>query len=310
VNKKTTFVVITIMISMTGFLILNFGLNNNSQVNSSNFMNFNFVAVGDWGCNLNTETIVKNMQEKDPEIVLGLGDYSYKDSSECWFETVEPLIENMRISIGNHDTDSSEKLKSYFENFGLENQYYSFDFRNVHFIVLSTEPLLILNSTQYSFVEKDLINTASDPRYDWIIIYYHMPSYISPNSAHEPLINFTSLYHPLFEKYGVDLVLQGHVHNYERSFPIKFDPNNSTNPIITDRNENLYNEPDGQIFATVGTGGAALHSFRGKDYHAFTQYVGFGFMNIEIVDEGKTLDAKFYTRDGSIWDHFIIRKEG
>jgi hypothetical protein len=71
-------------------------------------------------------------------------------------------------------------------------------------------------------------------------------------------------YHPLFEQYGVDLVLQGYNHNYERTYPIKFNNTGLTNPIETSTNTTFYKDPDGEIFATVGTGGKSVDSFMVK----------------------------------------------
>ena len=45
---------------------------------------FNFVAVGDWDCNSETEDTVDNIIEQDPELVLALGDLSYNGKAKCW----------------------------------------------------------------------------------------------------------------------------------------------------------------------------------------------------------------------------------
>ncbi|MGA9908921.1 MAG: hypothetical protein WBP84_01800, partial [Nitrososphaeraceae archaeon] len=49
---------------------------------------FNFDAVGDWGCNSNTKNTVTNIQGKKPERVLALGDYSYTSTATCWLNTI------------------------------------------------------------------------------------------------------------------------------------------------------------------------------------------------------------------------------
>jgi hypothetical protein len=120
------------------------------------------------------------------------------------------------------------------------------------------------------------------------------------------------VYHPLFEKYDVDLVLQGHHHNYERSYPIKYNNANSSLPIITDANtNNYYSNPEGQIFVvTVGTGGAFAHSFLAKEPYMARHYNGYCFLNIDVVDNGQTFNATFYSNDGSITDQFSIKKNG
>src|SRR5438874_2504239 len=93
----------------------------------------------------------------------------------------------------------------------------------------------------------------------WIIVIYHRPAYTSP-SVHSADIALRDLYHPLFEKYHVDLVLQGHNHAYERSYPIEYNSMSPLNPIMTSKNTNNYTNPQGQIFSTVGTGGINLYN--------------------------------------------------
>jgi len=278
------------------------------EVTAQNLPDFNFVAVGDWSCDGRTDTVTP-IFEKNPEVILALGDYSYRDTADCWFELVEPIDDKLKVSFGNHDTENPEMYQQYLEHFNLEKEYYSFDFQNVHFIVLSTEPSYILDPEQYTFLETDLKDAEENPDINWIIVYYHKLAYTSPNNALDPLSYFRNSTHPVFEKYGVDLVLQGHLHSYERSFPIKYNIEDSSNPIITDNATNNYFDPDGQIYATVGTGGASQHTFLGEKAPYFAnQYTGWGFLNIDIINEGKILIGKFYTNDGSVLDQFGIMK--
>ena len=89
---------------------------------------------------------------------------------------------------------------------------------------MSTEEKFETDSEQYSFVVNDLRNAANNPDIKWIIVNMHNPFYASPNNVRNPTAQGTKntgiSYHPLFDKYGVDLVLQGHVHNYQRSYPL------------------------------------------------------------------------------------------
>jgi 3',5'-cyclic AMP phosphodiesterase CpdA len=207
------------------------------------------------------------------------------------------------------------------EYFGLSNQYYSFDYQNVHFTVMSDYVSDEIGSEQYIFVQNDLAKAAADPNIDWIVIVHHDQQYAS--TAHKLLSRankWKEAYHPLFEQYNVDLVLQGHHHSYQRTFPIKF---NSGTPIgtpldaiITDKNEsNNYTNPEGQIFITVGTGGASLFPFKGKPPYMASQYKGYGFLNVDIINSnnnnGQTkLVGTFYANDdgGEIIDQFAITK--
>lgn len=104
-------------------------------------------------------------------------------------------------------------------------------------------------------------------------------------------------------------MLQSHNHNYQRSYPLRFNQTNSSSPIITDKNNSIYENPNGTIFSVVGTGGAILYPFRGKSPYIVTQFQNFGFLNIDIVDNGTKLIGSFYdSRNGSIKDHFTIIK--
>jgi len=273
---------------------------------------FNFVAVGDWGCTSDTIDTVKNIIDKDPEFVLALGDLSYNSSAQCWLDIIDPFVDKTMIAIGNHEVDSPKKLKDYMNFFGLKEQYYSFNYENIHFTVISTELPYEEGSEQYDFVNNDLSKVSSDPNIDWIIMYYHSLAYTSPadigkgNRAEKDL---RDIYHPLLEKYEIDLVLQAHNHNYQRSYPILYNNENSKYPIITESDNNDYYDPKGIIFATVGTGGASIYPLTGQSPYIAKQHEGFGFLNVDVVNDGKTLRGKFYANDGTtIKDQFTITK--
>jgi cytolysin (calcineurin-like family phosphatase) len=127
---------------------------------------------------------VNNIASKNPRLVLGVGDYYYSDynesrSPDCWFKIVKP-IEQRLISIRNHEHDSQSILNFYISHFNLTKQYYSFNYEDVHFVVISTElPAIGIGSEQYSFVDSDLEKASSDARINWIIVYYHQTSYSS-----------------------------------------------------------------------------------------------------------------------------------
>ncbi len=265
---------------------------------------YNVSAAGDWGCNDNTEKTVSDIISKDPEQVLGLGDYSYAHTPDCWLAIVEPIAEKMKITIGNHDDISVSLLNQYMSLFNLSKQYYSFSYQNAHFLVLSTEQ--INDSSQYGFAKGDLAKAASNPNIEWVIVYMHKPLYSSPG-MHGGQRTMRMLYHPLFDKYGVDIVLYGHNHAYERSYPIKYNTANPSAPIITSTNNGSYSDPQGQIFATVGTAGESIYSYDNKSSYIVTQYEGYGFLDMNI--SRNALIAKFYSNsDGAVKDTFAITK--
>jgi calcineurin-like phosphoesterase family protein len=290
--------------------------NNGYKAYGSSLSDFNFAAAGDWECNSRTEDTVDNIVSKNPELVLGLGDYSYDDTADCWLEIIAPLDEKMKIALANHDVVTTSLLNQYMDHFNLTKQFYSFNYQNVHFTVIST--VLLRGSEgaeQYEFVNADLASAASDPNIDWIVVLYHTEAYTSPwvgvpngHNIHTGLNRLKDRYHPLFEKYDVDLVLQADNHNYQRSYPLKYNNANTSAPIITNANTHNYSNPEGQIFVTVGTGGADTHFFLAKEPYMVYHYTGFGFLNVDVIDNGHTFNATFYSNDGDSKDQFTITK--
>jgi hypothetical protein len=177
---------------------------------------------------------------------------------------------------------------------------------------MATEEDFKVGSEQYNFVLSDLRNSASDPAIKWIVATMHTPFYTSPNECSaagcEGDEELRDIYHPLFDKYGVDIVLQAHVRNYERSFPLTFNQESSSKPTITSTSKQEYKNPNGAIYAVVGTGGGELkHDLKGQAaYMAYQQDTDFGVLDIHFSD--KKLDAKFVNNDGATMDQFIIDK--
>ena len=279
---------------------------------------FNFATAGDWACTSDTTDTVNNILDKNPELILGLGDYDYYGpDANCWLERVQPIDDKMKIAIGNQDVEMESKFAQYIEHFGLTNQYYSFDYQNVHFTVMSDYVPDEIGSEQYRFVQNDLAKAAADPNIDWIIVVHHNNAYSSTaNSVISGAFGqWKAAYHPLFELYNVDLVLQGHHHSYQRSYPIQYNSDTSRNPIIIDENTNTYTNPEGQIFLTVGTGGAGLHPLNGNKapYLVTAQDEVHGFLNVDVTNNNNngttTLVGTFYSNNGGeMTDQFTIAK--
>ncbi|MFB5601004.1 MAG: metallophosphoesterase [Nitrososphaeraceae archaeon] len=287
---------------------------------------FNFASVGDWNCKSETKDTVENMIEQSPELVLALGDLSYDSSASCWFKIIQPVADITKIAMGNHESESSKKLKDYKEFFGLEKQYYSFNYENVHFLALSTEIPYEEDSEQYEFAIRDLEQSFKDSSIDWNVVFYHKQAYSSGGGPDDE-DDFREVYHPLFDKFNVDLALQGHVHAYERLYPITFNEDDDDEPIIQDNNTNTYINSKGTIFVTVGTGGASEHELSKKKYFSAAGVDGtFGILNIEVHNNNnnnnytandsnnitKTLTGRFIENEDDdefkILDEFTIIK--
>ena len=164
-------------------------------------------------------------------------------------------------------------------------------------------------SSQYKFVDQDLQSASSRTDVKWIIVYLHQPMYTSP-SHHPPVVSLRDAYHPLFDKYDVDLVLQGHNHNYQRSFPMMYNSVDPSQPNVTSSETEVYNDPLGEIYAEVGTGGQDSYTLDGRSSFIARQLTTTGgFLDVAFPNE-QTMKGTFYDNSGSIKDEFTIQKSG
>ncbi|MGD1835124.1 MAG: LamG-like jellyroll fold domain-containing protein [Nitrososphaeraceae archaeon] len=121
---------------------------------------FSIVTAGDFGCSMRAQENIKEMESLDPDLFLALGDYSYKKSPDCWFEMTKSLEKNIKIAIGNHEdkeeSEGSDKLiQSYLDNYDLDNTYYSFDYKNLHVLVLNTQKELSIDLLRKNVISDD-----------------------------------------------------------------------------------------------------------------------------------------------------------
>jgi len=346
---------------------------NNTNTDNSNSINQNqtineqkikIVAAGDFGCRPVAQNNMKQIEMQKPDIFLALGDLTYEPTADCWYDMTNALDSKTKIAIGNHE-DEEEKAKggskelkdSLLEHYDLQNSYYSFDYGNVHFLVLDTQlefslnvfqafqeeekendnnkdnesdkpdakystttlkdllakynitggeipPRYLLNdevivegipidSEQYKFAVNDLEKANNSSSIDWIIVMFQKPFYSSLTSHIQEYI-MREKYQPVFDKYGVDIVLQGHNHIYDRTLPLQFNPHNISKPIVDEsiNTTDKFFNPEGSIFSVVGLGGRSSHIFLNQPEYVVKQSNEFGFLTIEI--NGKELDAKYY----------------
>ena len=284
---------------------------------------FNFGAAGDFGCSSNAQKTLNNIKSHTTvERFLALGDYSYQSTGSCWLNMVQSsnLVTRTKITIGNHEDDSDEGFSQYMNFFGLSNTFYAFTYGNARVIVMDSDRnSFSSSSSQYNFVVSELQKAAQDPNIKWKIVYLHKQMYTSPNTCGSSscsntasdTTNLRNIYHPKFDQYGVDLVLNGHIHNYQRTYPISYDSGSPSSPTITSSDGYAWNDPTGQIFATVGTGGVNFHGLSGKSsFVKYQQDDRFGSLDISVENNGYTLAGRYYTNDGVKRDTFKITKTG
>jgi F5/8 type C domain/Calcineurin-like phosphoesterase len=237
--------------------------------------NYYIGAAGDWGSarNDNWEQTVDLMIDNNINLTLGLGDYSYSSVEE--FEPVVDELKNAGIPMkgakGDHDSNS------YAELFGQPSMVHAFDAGHARIIMLDAyrSP-----SSNAAFLEKELKATTKP----WKIVVTTTPLYTSP-STHGVNEDQTDTLQPLLDKYGVDLVMWGDNHNYER---IKF-PDKHT------------------VFIQSGTAGRSHYEFDGQIEESIYQNdEDYGFTKILLTPS--SLMGQFISQDGKILDNFSITK--
>jgi len=247
---------------------------------------FNFVAVGDLDCNNNSIQTINNSIDKKPELFLAIGDLYYNCKPEDFKKMLSSLKDILYMTMGNHDSWSKFAGLYHLPN---DRPYYSFDKGNVHFLSISIESDIDQNSTQYNFINTDLDIASQNESISWIIVVTHRP-FISSQTENIVEEDDLKIYPTLFAKYGVDLVIQAHVHNYQRTFPILLD--NFSNPMIVTKN-NTINEGNGVLYVTTGGGGHDLHVFNSTSPFVQTQYSEYGILNVDVNEN--SLKLKAYT---------------
>jgi predicted MPP superfamily phosphohydrolase len=313
-SRNSKSIILFSVISLLSFFIF-FGYSNlmvfaqesNSQPQGKDI---NMVVAGDFYCNDETEDTIDNIISINPELIITTGDH-VKDvrTIKCWTEMSEPIKSKMKIAIGNHDAEFKKIYKQIVDYHQLENPYYSHDYQNVHFISMSTEHPFEEGSKQYEYIKNDLDKSSKNQDIDWIIVHNHKPLYSTRNDM-EIAEELRKTYHPLFEKYGVDLVISSHNQYYERTYPLLYNSESDDDPIITSySSEFSYDNTDGIIFLTVGTGGDELKDIVDKeDYYVIQNDEEYGFLNLKLENNGKTIIGEFHSNEGNVIDNFELKK--
>jgi 3',5'-cyclic AMP phosphodiesterase CpdA len=152
------------------------------------------------------------------DLVLMLGDNMYGSQQPADFvkkfeRPYERLLTNgvrFYATLGNHDQQSNR----FYAPFNMDGQrYYTYARKNVRFFVLDSN---FLDPPQVAWLESAL-KAATE---DWKICYFHHPLY-SDGGRHGSEVDLRVRLEPLFVKYGVNVVLSGHDHIYERLTPQK-----------------------------------------------------------------------------------------
>ena len=277
------------------------------------------------------------------DIWLMLGDNAYPEGEDdahqrAIFEMYPMFLRQSFLwpTIGNHDTaDDPRKpadeiaylgvftLPTRGEAGGLPSgteRYYSFDFADVHFICLDS-----MTSDRHpegamlTWLEADLLATTRN----WIIAYWHHPPYSKGNHDSDDQIEMIEMRQfalPILEGHGVDLVLSGHSHTYERTFLLdghygfsqtfepgmKKDPGNGRAAEGTPYRKSTTGKAghEGAVYVVAGNAGHVNPV--GPHPAMFLSLSRLGSLVVDV--DGARLDVRFLRDTGFIDDAFTILK--
>jgi predicted phosphodiesterase len=233
--------------------------------------------------------------------------------------------------IGPRVNGSDESRKQFFASTGdafprMGN--YSFNYGNAHWLVLDSNPYVDwTNKELRDWVANDLNAAAGST---WRFVLFHHPGFNSSREHYEQ--QQTRLLSPLFEKGNVDVVFAGHVHNYQRSYPLTFVPDDNGSLLmgrspdrpsgrvvngqwVLDKTFDGVNKrsPKGIIYVVTGAGGQHLYNTEQEtdpdSWQKFTDKFVSTVHSLTVVEiDGKTMVVKQLAADGKELDKYTISK--
>ncbi len=249
---------------------------------------FRFVTIGDAGTGEKGQYNVANAmfryhQNNPFQVVTLLGDNIYVNGeiekiNAVFEKPYQPLLQQgvkFYACLGNHDirTENGDRQVTY-PLFNMKDRYYTFQYDPVQFFVLDANENADWEK-QMPWLENQLQHSQSP----WKIVYSHFPIYSSGVYGVNPkLMNRLT---PLFKKYGVQLYMNGHEHDYERTKPI-----------------------DETTYLTSGIGGAEIRPVGSSEWTATAASI-LGFTVIEIYPDRMVIQA--IDTENQVFDQGIIR---
>jgi hypothetical protein len=117
------------------------------------------------------------------------------------------------------------------------------------------------SGAQKAWLETELANARRDHDVDWIVVCMHQVAISTADKFNGADLGIREEWVPLFDKYGVDLVVCGHEHHYERSHPIRGQESNATlTPVPAATGTDLIDTSKGTVHMVIGGGGTSAPS--------------------------------------------------
>ncbi|TDO07266.1 secreted protein [Mycobacterium sp. BK086] len=186
------------------------------------------------------------------------------------------------FATGNHDMEAAYPVHGYgghLARLGFPGNgpagcpsVYSFTYGNVAVLSLDANDVSyeIKANTGYShgaqnlWVERTLAEHRANPDIDFIVAFFHHCAY-STVSDHASDGGVRAAWESLFDRYQVDLVLQGHNHAFERTDPMRA----GAPTRVAEDNAIVYPETDGTVYYTVGSGGRRRYNFQPGEQESY-----------------------------------------
>jgi hypothetical protein len=274
------------------------------------------------------------------DLWLMLGDNAYSNGTDNEYQNavfnLYPSMLRKSVlfpALGNHDTAGSTQFVDtypYFSIFSLPKNaecgglasgtehYYSFDFGNIHFVCLDS---MTANRSPTGAMATWLENDLASTTLDWMVAFWHHPPYSkgSHNSDTETeLIQMRQNILPILEAGGVDLVLSGHSHSYERSYLIDqhYGLSSTLNPTnVVDGGSGRDPDPyeksiglgghQGAVYAVAGSSG----QISGGTLNHPAMFVSLNLLGSVVLDfTTNRLDLQFLDSTGVVRDTCAIVK--
>ncbi|MFN7020993.1 MAG: LamG-like jellyroll fold domain-containing protein [Phycisphaerales bacterium] len=261
-----------------------------------------FTIIGDTQKN---KPVIQKLQDfaytLRPNFAIHVGDVvnTGSDKSE-WVDEYLPaswgLMSRVCLypCIGNHE----ENHTNYYQYFSLpDREYrYTYTYGNAEFFVIDTNKDVLPTSEQYRWLDEQLGRS----RAVWKFVYHHHPVYSSDENdygdTYKGKSTFGSPKHrplaALYEKHGVDMVFCGHIHSYERSWPIA---------------AGRVDEDRGVRYLVLGGGGGGLEQ-AGPSRAWFTQRVYSGHHIGYVMIHDRRLQMQVFDLEGRLIDQFEVDK--
>jgi hypothetical protein len=251
---------------------------------------FTFTAFGDQGISYDAVSTTNLVNGQQPAFHLHAGDVSYAEDTghglvtdsydprvwDSFFMQAEAVAANVpwQVASGNHEMepwyspDGNGGLFSRFDFVGAKSTYYSFTYGNVAVIALDANDvsyeipanLGYSGGAQTAWLEQELIKFRARTDIDFIVAYFHHCTY-STCSSHASEGGARQYWAPLFDKYTVDLVVNGHNHIYERTDPLK----GGSVTVAAPTGTTITPATQGTTYIVAGGAGNSLYSFPAAD---------------------------------------------